>query len=115
MGFALLYVFRRGGFAHIRQSRHRATVSLAFSTRGLSEDRAIKVLGDQVAHDKNFVARFMREAQSAAKLNHPNIVGVYDWGRSNNTYFMAMEYVQGRTHNPWDNLGWDIEAWWLSK
>ncbi|MFM7871719.1 MAG: protein kinase domain-containing protein, partial [Actinomycetota bacterium] len=35
--------------------------------------------------------------QSAANLNHPNIVSVYDWGRSENTYFMAMEYVPGRT------------------
>ena len=38
-----------------------------------------------------------REAQAAANLNHPNIVGVYDWGKVNNTYYIAMEYVNGRT------------------
>ena len=51
----------------------------------------------EFATDPAFVERFRREAQSAANLNHPNIVGVYDWGRSDNTYFIAMEYVQGRT------------------
>jgi serine/threonine-protein kinase len=58
---------------------------------------AIKVLFPEYATDPAFVERFRREAQSAANLNHPNIVSVYDWGRSNNTYFMAMEYVPGRT------------------
>ena len=45
----------------------------------------------------NFVEHFRREAQSAANLSHPNIVAVYDWGKVNNTYFIAMEFVQGRT------------------
>jgi len=58
---------------------------------------AIKVLFPEFATDPNFVERFRREAQSAANLNHPNIVGVYDWGQYSNTYYMAMEYVQGRT------------------
>jgi serine/threonine-protein kinase len=58
---------------------------------------AIKVLFPEFATDPSFVERFRREAQSAANLNHLNIVSVYDWGRSNNTYFMAMEYVPGRT------------------
>ncbi|MEN9792311.1 MAG: Stk1 family Ser/Thr kinase, partial [Actinomycetota bacterium] len=63
----------------------------------LDRDVAIKVLFPEHAVDPNFVERFRREAQSVAGLNHPNIVGVYDWGRSGNTYFMAMEYVSGRT------------------
>jgi serine/threonine-protein kinase len=58
---------------------------------------AIKVLFPEFATDPNFVERFRREAQSAANLTHPNIVAVYDWGKYANTYFMAMEYVQGRT------------------
>ena len=41
--------------------------------------------------------RFRREAQSAASLNHPNIVGVYDWGQEHGTYFIVMEYVEGRS------------------
>ena len=41
--------------------------------------------------------RFRREAQSAASLNHPNIVAVYDWGQERGTYFIVMEYVEGRS------------------
>jgi serine/threonine-protein kinase len=55
------------------------------------------VLFPEYANDPNFVERFRREAQSAAGLTHPNIVAVYDWGKVNNTYFIAMEFVQGRT------------------
>lgn len=58
---------------------------------------ALKVLFAEYATDPAFVERFRREAQSAANLTHPNIVGVYDWGRVGNTYFIAMEYIQGRT------------------
>ena len=63
----------------------------------LDRDVAIKVLFPEHATDPNFVERFRREAQSVAGLNHPNIVGVYDWGQTGNTYFMAMEYVKGKT------------------
>jgi serine/threonine-protein kinase len=63
----------------------------------LDRDVAVKVLFPEHAVDPNFVERFRREAQSVAGLNHPNIVGVYDWGQTGNTYFMAMEFVQGRT------------------
>ena len=70
-----------------------------FLARDLLLDRpvAIKVLFPEFATDPNFVERFRREAQAAANLNHPNIVSVYDWGKYADTYFMAMEYVQGRT------------------
>jgi len=58
---------------------------------------ALKVLFPEYAIDPNFVERFRREAQSAAALTHPNIVAVYDWGKVNATYFIAMEYVEGKT------------------
>src|SRR5438552_4365102 len=61
----------------------------------LAREVAIKVLHPQFAHDRGFVARFRREARAAAILNHPNIVGVYDWGATDNTYFMIMEFVHG--------------------
>src|SRR6478672_4454751 len=77
----------RGGMADVFLARDQL----------LDRPVAIKVLFPEFATDPAFVERFRREAQSAANLNHPNIVGVYDWGRSDNTYFMAMEYVQGRT------------------
>lgn len=63
----------------------------------LNRPIALKVLFAEYATDPAFVERFRREAQSAANLTHPNIVGVYDWGRVGNTYFIAMEYIQGRT------------------
>ncbi len=58
---------------------------------------AVKVLFNEFADDPNFVERFRREAQAAANLNHPNIVGVYDWGEEEGTYFIVMEYVEGRS------------------
>src|SRR6476661_6851053 len=61
----------------------------------LAREVAIKVLHPQFAHDRGFVERFRREARAAAILNHPNIVGVYDWGSTDNTYFMIMEFVHG--------------------
>ncbi len=59
---------------------------------------ALKILRDQYAEDEEFVERFRREARSAASLSHPNIVFIYDQGRSEDgAYYMAMEYVPGGT------------------
>ncbi len=77
----------------------RGGMADVFLARDLLLDRevALKVLFPEHAVDPNFVERFRREAQAVAGLNHPNIVAVYDWGQTGNTYFMAMEYVKGRT------------------
>src|SRR4029079_15741783 len=56
---------------------------------------AIKILHDRFAQDKEFVQRFQREAQAAAGLQHPNVVGIFDRGGLDDTYFIAMEYVDG--------------------
>jgi beta-lactam-binding protein with PASTA domain len=61
----------------------------------LGREVAVKILHGQLAGDRGFVDRFRREARAAATLNHPNIVGVYDWGRAEGMYFMVMELVQG--------------------
>jgi eukaryotic-like serine/threonine-protein kinase len=58
---------------------------------------AVKVLFPALATDAGFVERFRREAQSAANLQHANIVSVFDWGEANGTYFIVMEYVEGHT------------------
>src|SRR5678815_756180 len=58
---------------------------------------AIKILNDRHANDDQFVERFRREAKNAAGLSHPNIVSIYDRGDSEGTYYIAMEYVEGRT------------------
>ena len=57
----------------------------------------MKVLFPEFAREPSFVERFRREAQAAANLNHPNIVAVYDWGQEDGTYFIVMEYVEGRS------------------
>jgi len=56
---------------------------------------AVKVLREQYAADDEFVRRFYQEAESAAKLSHPNIVNTYDVGRQDDTYFIVMELVDG--------------------
>jgi eukaryotic-like serine/threonine-protein kinase len=58
---------------------------------------AIKILNDRHAHDDQFVERFRREAKNAAGLSHPSIVSIYDRGESEGTYYIAMEYLEGRT------------------
>jgi serine/threonine-protein kinase len=58
---------------------------------------AIKVLREQYAGDDDFVTRFSHEAQMAAKLSHPNIVNVYDFGREDHSYYIVMELVDGST------------------
>ncbi len=57
---------------------------------------AVKVLHAQYAKDPVFIQRFRQEAQSAGNLNQPNVVNVYDWGIEGDTYYLVMEYVEGR-------------------
>jgi beta-lactam-binding protein with PASTA domain/predicted Ser/Thr protein kinase len=63
----------------------------------LNRTVAIKVLLPQFARDAGFVARFRREAQAAARLSHPNIVGVFDTGSDGDTQYIVMEFIEGRT------------------
>jgi serine/threonine-protein kinase len=77
----------RGGMADVFLARDQL----------LDRPVAVKVLFPEFATDPNFVERFRREAQSAANLNHPNIVSVYDWGQEEGTYFIVMEYIEGRS------------------
>ena len=77
----------RGGMAEVFLARDQL----------LDRPVAVKVLFPEFATDPSFVERFRREAQSAANLNHPNVVGVYDWGQADGTYFIVMEYVAGRS------------------
>ncbi len=58
---------------------------------------AIKILNDRHASDEQFVERFRREAKNAAGLSHPNIVSIYDRGEAEGTYYIAMEYLEGRS------------------
>ena len=58
---------------------------------------AVKVLRDEFTTDEEFIKRFNAEAQSAARLTHPNIVSVYDVGQEYNIYYIVMELIQGKT------------------
>ncbi|MEC1535935.1 Stk1 family PASTA domain-containing Ser/Thr kinase [Bacillus sonorensis] len=63
----------------------------------LDREVAIKVLRFDFVHDADFIRRFRREAQSAASLDHPNIVSIYDVGEEDDIYYIVMEYVEGMT------------------
>jgi eukaryotic-like serine/threonine-protein kinase len=77
----------RGGMADVYQGHDRL----------LNRRVAVKILHSQLSNDEAFVKRFRKEAQAAANLTHPNIVGIYDWGQLDNTYFIVMELVEGRS------------------
>jgi eukaryotic-like serine/threonine-protein kinase len=63
----------------------------------LGREVALKILHRRFAQDAEFVERFRREASSAAGLQHPNVVGVFDRGEHEGTYYIAMEHLPGRT------------------
>jgi len=58
---------------------------------------ALKVLSSQLTEDLSYIKRFQREAQAAARLNHPNIVQIYSIGEENGIYYFAMEYIKGKS------------------
>ncbi|MBN1128380.1 MAG: serine/threonine protein kinase [Chitinispirillaceae bacterium] len=72
----------------------------------ISLDRTVvlKLLHSHLTQDRNFIARFEREAKATANLNHENIVSVIDYGESDGAYFIAMEYVEGK------DLNWAIST-----
>ena len=73
-----------------------ATVYVALDQR-LDRKVALKVMRSDLARDESFVSRFRREARSAAKLSHPNVVAVYDQGEDDGHVFLTMELVNGLT------------------
>jgi len=77
----------------------RGGMAQVYLARDLLLDRpvALKVLFPELSVDRAFVERFRREAKAAANLSHPNIVSIYDWGQGERTYFIVMEYIDGRT------------------
>src|SRR3974390_2723796 len=84
--YELNHLIARGGMAEVYRARDRL----------LDRPVALKVLFPELSVDRSFVERFKREAQNAANLSHPNIVPVFDWGEDTGTYFIVMEYIDGR-------------------
>jgi serine/threonine protein kinase len=70
-----------------------------YRARDLTLERivALKTLAPQFRNDQVLVQRFLKEARAAARLNHPNIVQIYDFGKEGDTYYLAMEYVEGES------------------
>jgi tRNA A-37 threonylcarbamoyl transferase component Bud32 len=89
----------------IQEGRYRVLAKIGEGGQGevylaehihLGRTEALKVLKDKLARDESFVSRFRREARATNRVQHPNIVGVYDFGRlDSGRYFLAMEYVDG--------------------
>jgi TolB-like protein len=86
-GYRLLRELGRGGMGVVYLAHDDA----------LQRDVALKVLQPSLAKDPEFEQRFVREARTAAKLDHPNVVPVYSAGRDGEVLFMAMRFVPGRT------------------
>ncbi len=63
----------------------------------LERDVALKVLSKELAKNETLIQRFEREAQAAARLSHPNLIGVYDFGKAGETYYISMEVIDGKT------------------
>jgi eukaryotic-like serine/threonine-protein kinase len=74
-------------------------MAIVYQAHDLILDRivAVKILRSEFSNDEQFIKRFHREAESATSLNHPNIVSIYDVGEEEDTYFIVMEYVEGKT------------------
>jgi tetratricopeptide (TPR) repeat protein len=77
----------------------RGGMGVIYKARQLSLDRivAVKVLSPKLANDVNFVSRFQREARAIARVNHPNILAVYNVGTEKDTYYMIMELIEGES------------------
>src|SRR5664279_1906050 len=84
--YELKHLIARGGMAEVYRAHDRL----------LDRPVALKVLFPELSIDRSFVERFRREAQAAANLSHPNIVPVFDWGEDSGTYFIVMEFIDGR-------------------
>ena len=84
--YELTHLIARGGMAQVYRALDRQ----------LERPVALKVLFPELSVDRTFVERFRREAQAAANLSHPNIVPVFDWGEDDGSYFIVMEYIDGR-------------------
>ena len=85
--YAVIEHVGSGGMADVYRARDEL----------LGREVAVKVLSERFSRDRAFVERFRREAQAAANLSHPNIVSLFDYGADDDTYFIVMEFIEGRS------------------
>jgi serine/threonine protein kinase len=89
----------RFGDYEILQPLGSGGMGMVYRARDLTLERvvALKVLAPELSKDQSFVQRFLKEARAVARLNHPNIVQVYNFGSVESVYYLAMEYVDGES------------------
>src|SRR5437899_2761089 len=85
--FDVLSIVGRGGMGEVYRARDTK----------LKREVAIKILPEEFSRDPDRVARFQREAEVLASLNHPNIAAIYDLGEAENSRFLVLEFVEGET------------------
>jgi len=83
--FEILGLLGRGGMGAVYQARQKT----------LDRPVALKILPPNIGEDSGFAERFNREARALARLNHPNIVTIFDFGRAGALYYLVMEFVEG--------------------
>lgn len=84
-GYRIESFIGAGGMGRVYQARHEL----------LGREAALKVLATRLGSDEDYINRFIREAKLAASLHHPHLVEVYDFGLSDQGYYLAMEFVRG--------------------
>src|SRR5712692_8813711 len=85
--YKITHYIGQGGMATIYRARHVS----------LDRDVALKVIHPALKDDQSFVLRIEREARIVARLNHPNIVPVYDFAKDEGTPYLVMRFIEGRT------------------
>ena len=86
--YVLLQKIAQGGMAELFLAKRRGV-------EGFEKTVAIKRILPELSWNREFVSMFINEAKIAARLSHPNIVQIFDFGKIDNYYFIAMEYVHG--------------------
>ena len=84
--YKILSLFGEGGMGAVFKGRDET----------LKRDVAIKVMSPQLARQTNFQERFLQEARTVARLSHPNIVQIYDFGQEENQLYIVMEFIPGK-------------------
>ena len=84
-GYTIESLLGRGGMGAVYLATHER----------LARKVALKVIAPELAHDADFRARFLRESQLAASLDHPNVIPIYDAGEVDGVLYLAMRYVSG--------------------
>lgn len=88
-GYEILDMIARGGMAEIYKAKKKGV-------KGFEKVIVIKKILSGLGEDDKYIEMFVDEAKIAAELSHPNIVQIYDFGKKDNFYFIAMEYVEGK-------------------